>query len=89
MVVRTWDMSVGSEFAEFVFDSDYEILEQWMRKPYSNKNKELRYDTTKLKGAYCKACINTYYCNKSCQKRHWKIYKYECNIRVGNIYFMR
>ena len=26
----------------------------------------------------CSKCIDTFYCNRHCQKQHWKIHRYEC-----------
>ena len=34
----------------------------------------------------CKGCMNTFYCNKYCQKRHWKLHKDECNKTWINLY---
>lgn len=41
-------------------------------------------DAARLK--CCKSCMNTYYCSKHCQKRHWSVHKYECNRSWQNVY---
>ena len=71
-----------------------------MRKEYANKydilcdhilklvcafcEKRNGNDGTKLK--CCKSCMNTFYCNKKCQKLHWKIHKHKCNKTWINLY---
>ena len=34
----------------------------------------------------CKLCMNTFYCGKRCQKKHWKRHKYECNKTWRSLY---
>jgi len=43
----------------------------------------------KIAETKCTACKKVFYCSKDCQKKHWKIHKFECQSLPYRVRFLK